>query len=104
MRTQASPLSTFMTQRTSTKGFVPVPDVPPLPPFDFASWPTSQDPGKEVSVTLDVIAASLVAIAYDLRELRIGFTEMPGRGAGEAGEVGERRHRKGSPQKRARTN
>lgn len=101
MRSRASPLSTFMIQRTSTKGLVPVPDVPPLPPFDFASWPTSQDPGQEVSVTLDVIAASLVAIAYDLRELRIGFTEMPGRDAGEAG---ERRHRKGSPQKRARTN
>lgn len=52
-------------------------------------------------MTLDVIAISLVAIAYDLRELRIGFTEMLSRGDED---TGRRRRKKGSPKKRARTN
>jgi len=46
-------------------------DIPPLPPPDYAHWLKTADPPEELSVAFEVIASALVAIAYDLRQIRL---------------------------------
>ncbi len=58
-------------------------DIPPLPPSDFKYWPKTADAAEEISVAFEVIASALVAMTYDLRQIRLMLAESPGLGLGE---------------------
>jgi len=68
-------------------------EVPPLPPTDFRHWPKTADVEEEISVAFEVIASALVAMAYDLRQIRSMLAESPGLSLGYR--RGDRRRRKG---------
>ena len=52
-------------------------DIPPLPPPDFHHWPKTADVEEEISVAFEVIGSALVAMAYDLRQIRLKLAESP---------------------------
>ena len=54
-----------------------MPDAPPLPPLDFKHWPKTADAAEEISVAFEIIASALVAMAYDLRQIRLMLAESP---------------------------